>query len=118
MLSLLRHGFTSLRRAPTLAATIVVTLGIAFAATVVVSSFPNSFLLRPLPYGDASRLVVVYEHSLVSGRENSTRVTYGNAVALQERATAFSRTGIFRNESATFRGADSTETAFIQRVTA
>jgi predicted permease len=118
MFALLRHGFTSLRRSPTLAATIIVTLGIAFAATVVVFSFLNSFLLRPLPYGDGSRLVVVYEHSLVSGRDNSTRVTYGNVVALQERSTAFSRTGIFRNESATFRGADSSETAFVQRVTA
>ncbi len=118
MLSLLRHGLTSLRRAPTLALTIIATLGIALAATVVVFTFLNSFLLRPLPYGDASRLLVVYEHSLTGGRDNTTRVTYGNAVALHERTTAFSRSGLFRNESATFRGADSTETAFVQRVTA
>ncbi|MCX6952009.1 MAG: ADOP family duplicated permease [Verrucomicrobia bacterium] len=117
-MSLLRHGLTSLRRAPLLALTIVATLGVALAATVIVFSFLNSFLLRPLPYGDGSRLVVVYEHSLVGGRDNSTRVTYGNVVALHERATAFSRSGIFRNESATFRGADSSETAFVQRVTA
>ena len=84
----------------------------------VVFTFLNSFLLRPLPYGDASRLLVVYEHSLTGGRDNTTRVTYGNAVALHERTTAFSRSGLFRNESATFRGADSTETAFVQRVTA
>jgi predicted permease len=118
MLSLLRHGYTSLRRSPTLAATIIVTLGVAFAATIIVFSFLNSFLLRPLPYGDAARLVVVYEYSLAGGQANSSRLTYGNVVALQERTHAFSRTGIFRNESATFRGADSSETAFVQRVTA
>lgn len=118
MFSLLRHGFVSLRRAPLLAGTIIVTLGTALAATVVVFSFLNTFLIRPLPYGDASRLAVVYEHSLVSGRDNSTRVAYGNVVALEERATAFARTGIFRNESATFHAANSTETAFLQRVTA
>jgi putative ABC transport system permease protein len=118
MLTLLRLGFTSLRRSPLLACTIIATLAIALAATVVVFSFFNSFLLRPLPYGDSARLVVVYEHSLKGGRENSTRLTYGNVVALQQRATMFSHTGIFRNESATFRGSDSTETAFVQRVTA
>ncbi|MES1166549.1 MAG: ABC transporter permease, partial [Pseudomonadota bacterium] len=117
-MNLLRLGFTSLRRTPLLALTIIATLGIALAATILVFSFLNSFLLRPLPYGDSSRLVVIYEHSLASGRDNTSRVTYGNAVALQERNRAFSRTGIFRNESATFRGTDATETAFVQRVTA
>lgn len=117
MLQLLRHGFISLRRSPTLALTVIVTLGVALAATVVVFSFFNSFLLRPLPYGDSNRLAVVYEHSLTGGRDNFTRVTYGNVVALQERTRLFSRTGIYRNESATFKGVDSTETAFVQRVT-
>lgn len=111
-------GFRSLRRAPLLALTIIGTLGISLAAAVLVFSFLNSFLLRPLPYGDTSRLLVVYEHSIKGGRDNATRVTYGNVVAMQERSATFARTGIFRNESATFRGTDSTETAFVQRVTA
>src|SRR3954471_21320029 len=118
MLSLLRHGFNSVRRARTLSLAIVGTLGVALAATVIVFSFLNTFLLRPLPYGDTSRLLVVYEYSLKGGRDNGTRVTYGNYVALTERATSFSRLGLFRNESATFRGGEATETAFLQRVTA
>jgi predicted permease len=112
------HGFRSLRRTPLLALTIIATLGIALAATALVFSFLNSFLLRPLPYGDTSRLLVVFEHSLKGGRENTTRVTYGNYAALQERGTVFARTGLFRNESATFHGGDATETAFLHRVTA
>lgn len=118
MLSNLTLGFRSLRRTPLLAFTIIGTLGVALAATVLVFSFLNSFLLRPLPYGDTSRLLVVYEHSLKGGRQNFARVTYGNVVALQERSTVFARTGIFRNESATFHGGEGTETAFVQRVTA
>lgn len=117
MLSLLRHGFTSLRRSPTVAFTIIVTLGLALAAAVVVFTFLNSFLLRPLPYGDASRLAVVYEHSIKGGRDNFSRVTYGNVAAIEERATSFSRTGIFRNESMTVYGRETTEVAFVQRVT-
>jgi len=111
-------SFRSLRRTPLLAFTIIATLGIALAATVLVFTFLNSFLLRPLPYGDTSRLLVVYEHSLKGGRENFSRVTYGNVTAIEDRATVFSRTGIFRNESATIHGGEATETAFIQRVTA
>jgi predicted permease len=117
MTSPLALGFRSLRRTPLLALTIIVTLGVALAAAVLVFSFLNSFLLRPLPYGDTSRLLVVYEHSLTGGRRNFSRMTYGNVAALQEQATSFARTGIFRNESATFHGTDSTETAFVQRVT-
>jgi putative ABC transport system permease protein len=118
MLSNLALAFRSLRRTPLLALTIIGTLGIALAAAVLVFTFLNSFLLRSLPYGDTSRLVVAYEHSLKGGRDNFSRVTYGNVVALQERARSFSRTGIFRNESATFHATDSSETAFVQRVTA
>lgn len=117
MLQDLLHGFRSLRRTPLLAFTIIATLGLALAATVLVFSFLHSFLLRPLPYGDSSRLVVIYEHSLKGGRQNASRVTYGNVVAVQERSTVFRRTGIFRNESATYHGGDTTETAFTQRVT-
>jgi putative ABC transport system permease protein len=118
MISLLRHSFLSLRRSPALAVTVIATLAVALAASVLVFSFLNTYLLRPLPYGDSSRLVVIYEHSLKGGRENLARVTYGNYVAVQERAVSFSRLGLFRNESATFRGGESTETAFVQRVTA
>ncbi len=113
----MRLALRSLLRTPLLAATIIATLGLALAATVLVFSFLNSFLLRPLPYGDNDRLLVVYEHSLKGGRSNFSRVTYANAAAIQERATVFARTGLFRNESATFHGGEGTETAFIQRVT-
>lgn len=117
MFNQIQFACRSLRRSPLLAFTIILTLGIALAATVLVFSFLHSFLLRPLPYGDTSRLLVVYEQSLKGGRENFSRLTYGNVVALEERTNVFARTGIFRNESATFHGGDATETAFIQRVT-
>src|SRR5881394_787656 len=98
-MSLLRHGFISLRRAPTLALTIIATLGIALAAAVVVFTFLNSFLLRPLPYGDSSRIAVIYEHSLKGGREVTSRMSAGNLADTLERSTAFSRTAFLRNES-------------------
>lgn len=116
-MNLLRHGLASLRRTPALALTIILTLGVSLAAAVIVFTFLNSFLLRPLPYGDSSRLVTAYEYSLKSGREAISRVTAGNATDLMERATSFSRSGLLRNESVTVHGGGSTEVAFVQRVT-
>lgn len=117
MFSHLRHGLTSLRRAPTLAVTITLTLGLALAAAVIVFSFLNSFLLRPLPYGDASRIAVIYEHSVKTGPQAAMRVAYGNFADIQERATSFSRLALWRNESVTVHNGDATEVAFVQRVT-
>lgn len=117
-MNLLRHSFASIRRSPALALTIIGTLGLALAAAVIVFSFLNSFLLQPLPYGDASRLVTIYEYSLKNGRQNATRVAFGNFVDIRERATSFSRLGLVRNESFTVYHGESTEVAFIQRVTA
>lgn len=109
-------GVRSLRRTPVFWLGIVLTMGIALAATVCVFTLLNSYLLRPLPADPDNRLAVVYEYSLKGGRTNASRVTFANAVAVAERVTAFSRVGILRNESVTVHGAGGTEVAFVQRV--
>lgn len=106
----------SFRRTPAYWFGIVATLGIALAATVFVFTLLNSYLLRPLPADPESRLAIVYEHSVTGGRSNFTRVTFANAVAVTERVSAFERVAILRNESVTVHGNDSTEVAFVQRV--
>jgi predicted permease len=115
---LLRHGFGSVRRTPILALTIVGTLGIALAACVLVFSFLNNFLLRPLPFGNAAQLVVVYEHSLKGGRGNAIALTYDNLVAIEERAGTFSRLGILQSDSALVHNEDGAEAASLLRVSA
>lgn len=117
-LHLFRHGYVSVRRSPLLALTIVGTLGIALAACVLVFSFLNTFLFRPLPYGDAARLAVIYEHSLKGGPANSIALTYDNLVAVEERAGMFSRLGILRIDTAALHDGESVEVASLQRVNA
>lgn len=117
-LHLFRHGYASVRRSPLLALTIVGTLGIALAACVLVFSFLNTFLLRPLPYGDAARVVVVYEHSIKVGQGNSIALTYDNLVAIEEQAGMFSRLGILRTDTATIDNGETGEVASLQRVNA
>ena len=118
MFTHLALGYRTLRRTPLLWTGIVLTLGLALAATVIVFSLVNAYLIRPLPYGDASRLAVIYEYSLKSGRDRTrTRLTSGNTVELQERLTSFSRIATVFNASVTVHAAGTTEVDFVQRVT-
>lgn len=56
----LRHGIRTLRRAPTLALTATVVLGLGIAANAVAFSVLNEFLLRPLPVAEQESLVDVW----------------------------------------------------------
>jgi putative ABC transport system permease protein len=117
-MQLLRHGYVSLRRAPALALVIIATLALALAASVLVFSLLHTFLLRPLPLGNAARYAVIFEHSVKSGHANALSLTYDNLAAVQTRSTAFTRFGVFRSDSALVHGADAAEAIALQRVSA
>lgn len=114
---MLRQSLLALSRRAGLSTGIVLTLGLAFAATVLVLGLLDRYLLRPLPYGDAERLVAINEYPLSTGPASLWRMTFGNAADVHDRTTALSRTAIVRNESFAVRAAGFTEVAFIQRVT-
>jgi len=52
-----RHALRLLRRAPAFTAATVVTLGIALGASTAVYTVLNAYLIRPLPFPNADRLV-------------------------------------------------------------
>ena len=55
----LRFALRTLWRRPTYAAVVVATLAAGIALNTLVFSFMNPYLLRPLPYADADRLVAI-----------------------------------------------------------
>lgn len=57
----LRHAWRRLVRRPAFAITSIATVALAIAATAAVGTIVHGVLLRPLPYPDAERLVVI-EH--------------------------------------------------------
>jgi putative ABC transport system permease protein len=60
LLSDLRHSVQSLRRAPGLATTIVLTVGLGLGATATMVTVIDAVVVRPLPYADQDALMWIY----------------------------------------------------------
>lgn len=89
----LRHSLRAIRRSPTLAAVIMVSLALGIGANTALFTVVRSVLIEPLPYEDPDRLVVVWEIDLAAaGRGEKPRrgsgllpLTFPNFLDYRER---------------------------------
>ena len=71
-----RYACRSLRKTPTFAVTAALTLALGIGASTAIFSVTNAVLLRPLPYKNADRLVLVFAENRAG---NSRDFLYSNA---------------------------------------
>jgi putative ABC transport system permease protein len=67
----LRYGVRLLARSPAFSLVAMAALAIGIGANTAIFSIVNTLLLQPLPYRDADRLAIVWEHNTVRDRRSN-----------------------------------------------
>ncbi len=88
MVNDLRYAFRSLKRSPGFAVVAVVTLALGIGANTAIFSVLNGVLLKPLPFDEADRLVLVSMTRPAFG-EYRRPFSYPDFADLQERSRSF-----------------------------
>ncbi len=84
----LKFAFRQLLKNPGFTAVVVLTLALGIGANTAVFSFVNAILLRPLPYKDSDRLVMLFESNREKGWDR-VNASLGALREWRQQATAF-----------------------------
>jgi putative ABC transport system permease protein len=98
----LRYGLRMLTRSPGFTAIAILTLALGIGANTAIFTVVNSVLLRPLPYPEPGRLVLLTEHW---ERFPILSVSYQNYCDWRDQSHSFELVGAARNANLTLTGA-------------
>src|SRR6185503_1991317 len=101
----LARALRSLMRAPGFTVTVSLLLGLGVAATTTLFALVNAVILKPLPYADPERLVMVWE-SNVPLKRLQEGPSPGNVADWVANSEAFDALTAWWTASATLRGRD------------
>lgn len=104
----LRCGLRMLLRTPMLSGVALLTLALGIGANTAVFSVVNSVLLRPLPYAEPDRLMMVWQDDTRKGVREG-RVSYPNFLDWRAQSEVFEAMSAFLNASITLKGESGTE---------
>ena len=101
----IRCGLRQLRRSPGFTAVAVLTLALGIGANTAVYSLVDTILLRPLPYRNPERLVVVSETVPQMGYENEVGMAAGEYLDYRDRNRSFTETAAYEPSGFNLTGA-------------
>jgi putative ABC transport system permease protein len=104
-----RHGARVLRKNLGFTVVAVFTLGLGIGANTAIFSVVNTVMLRPFPYPDADRLVLLNETAENRGRLEMMSVSWQDYLDWRQQARSFQYLGIFRGQNLTLTGFDQAE---------
>jgi len=91
-----RHGLRALRKRPFATALAVFALGLGIGANAALFSAVDAVLLRPLPFANQDRLVVIWESDLARGMKQ-VEVSYPNFADWRTQAKSFEQLAAMPN---------------------
>ena len=98
-----RYGLRLMTRNPRLSILAVATLALGMGLSVALYSVAHGTLVKPLPFRDEGRVVMMYEHAPQNGVIRGN-VAPANFLDWRDRSHAFSHMGLLRPFSATVSG--------------
>lgn len=111
----IRYALRTLRKAPGITMVAVLTLAFGIGANTAIFSVVNGVLLRPLPYHDASRIVLLSEKT---PNFPILSVSYQNYIDWRDQSRSFEQFGAIRNTAMTLSGTGDPERLQGQMTTA
>jgi putative ABC transport system permease protein len=102
----LRFAFRTLRARPAFTVVAVLTLALGIGATTAIFSVVNAVLLRPLPWPEADRLVLVWG---TRGSAKQNGVVYLDYLDWQKMSRSFDALAVMRGQSVSLTGGDQPE---------
>jgi putative ABC transport system permease protein len=103
LLSDFKHGLRVLVRTPLFTICTVAALAIGIGATTALFSVVHAMLLKPLPYANADRLLVIWEHNLPRNRMRNV-VNVVNFMGWRDRTTLFDGMAALQQNRVTLTG--------------
>jgi len=91
----LKYGFRMLLKHPGFSAVAVIALALGIGANTAIFSVVNAVLLRPLPFPESDRLMVIYETRLDRGGSRAS-VSYPNFSDWRDQNTVFESMSTYR----------------------
>ena len=111
----IRYGLRMLAKHKAFTSIAVITLALGIGANTAIFSVVNELLLRPLPYRDAERIVMLWEVSPGGRRQNTTSRT--NFRAWRDQSTSYEHIAAFSDQRLNLTGDAEPEELSVQLAT-
>jgi putative ABC transport system permease protein len=87
-----RYGLRILRKSPAFAAIAVLTLALGIGANTAIFSFVDAWIIKPIPYPQADKLVVLLSHDKKKGWTTNGVSSTADFLDFQKQTTSFEQT--------------------------
>ncbi|MGH9851213.1 MAG: ABC transporter permease, partial [Blastocatellia bacterium] len=114
----LRYGARALLKNPGFSLIAVVTLALGIGANTAIFSVVNAVLLRPLPFKESERLVMVWNHGVAAAGGDRTPLAVADLLDWRAQSQSFAEIGALQNITYNYIGGESPERVQAAGVTA